>query len=60
MGIATFTGQTTASAAQETFTITNSTVSATSAIFVTVTNIGANDTRMTLERVKQAAGSWKL
>jgi hypothetical protein len=60
LGSAKFTGVTTASSAQETFTITNSEVSATSVIFVTVTNLGSNDCRLTLERVKPAAGSFTV
>jgi hypothetical protein len=60
VGSATFTGQTTASGAQETFTITNSEVSATSAMMVTVTNVGANDARMSLEQVKMGAGSFEV
>jgi len=59
-GVCTHTGITTASGAQQTFTITNSEVSATSAIFVTVNNIGSNDCRLTLERVKPAAGSFTV
>jgi hypothetical protein len=60
VGVCTFTGFTTAAAAAEVFTITNSFVSATSAIFVTVSNIGSNDAQMTLTRVKQAAGSFQV
>jgi len=60
IGSSTHTGVTTAAAAQETFTITNSEVSETSAMIVTVTNIGAADARMSLERVKQAAGSFTV
>lgn len=60
VGSATFTGQTTAAGAQATFTITNSQVAATSALFVTVTNVGSNDARMTLEQVKPAAGSFEV
>lgn len=60
VGSSTHTGVITASAAQETFTITNDQVSATSAMIVTVTNIGANDARMTLEQVKQGAGSFEV
>jgi len=59
-GVCTHTGITTAVGAQQTFTITNSEVSATSAIFVTVNNIGSNDCRLTLERVKPAAGSFTV
>lgn len=52
-----FTGFTTASAASQTFTITNSTVAATSGVFVTVAhvrNVNAN-IRLTLEDVEVAA-----
>lgn len=57
VGVATFTGLTTASAGTETLTINNSLVSATSAVFVTVSNLGANDAQMTLTRVLQGTGS---
>lgn len=60
VGVATFTGFTTAAAASQTFTITNSVVSATSAILVTVDNIGANDAQMTITRVKPGAGSFDV
>ncbi len=60
VGVATFTGQTTGAGVQATFTITNSTVAATSGIFVTVTNVGGNDARMTMERVFPAAGSFEV
>lgn len=58
--VATLTGQTTASAAQETFTITNSEIAATSGLIVTVGNTGVNDARITLEQVKPAAGSVEI
>jgi len=58
--VATLTGQTTATTAQETFTITNSEISATSGLIVTVGNTGAADARMTLEQVKPAAGSVEI
>lgn len=60
VSVSTFTGQVTASGAQETFTITNNAISATSAILVTVNNVGGNDARMTLEQVKPAAGSVEI
>jgi len=60
VGWAIFTGQTTAAAAQVTLTITNSICTADSVILATVSNKGANDARMTLERVKPAAGSFTL
>ena len=60
VGVGTFTGLTTAAAASQTFTITNSVVSATSAILATVSNLGSNDAQMTLTRVKQGAGSFEV
>jgi hypothetical protein len=60
VGVATFTGFTTAAAASETLTITNSKVSSTSAILVTVSNLGANDAQMTLQRIKQGAGTFDV
>lgn len=60
IGVCTFAGTTTAAGAQETFTITNDEVSATSGIIVTVANGGANDSRMSLEQVKPAAGSFEV
>lgn len=61
LGSATFTGLGTLTGAQETFTITNSAcTSAASVLFVTVTNIGAGDARMTMEQVKPAVGSFEV
>lgn len=57
LGTATFTGFTTAAAGTQTFTINNALVATTSALFVTVTNIGSNDAQMTMQRVKQTAGA---
>lgn len=57
-GMVTFTGFTTASAASQEFTITNSLVSATSSILVSISNEGANDAQMTVTRVKRGAGSF--
>jgi len=57
ISVLTLTGNTTASGAQETFTVTNSEISATSGLIVTVANGGTNDARLTLERVKPASGS---
>ena len=57
VGIAEYTGQTTGSTAQVTFVLTNNEISATSGIIATVNNIGANDARMTLERVEPGAGT---
>ena len=60
VGVVTLTGNTTATTAQETFTITNSEISATSGVMVTVSNVGTGDARMTLEQVKPAAGSMEI
>lgn len=57
---ATFTGFTTASAGTQTFTIVNSTISTTSQVILTVSNLGANDAQMTCMRVKQLAGSIEI
>lgn len=56
-GEATFTGQTTASAAEQVFTVTNSVSTTASVVFATVSNAGANDAQMALTRVEQKAGS---
>ncbi len=60
VGAATFTGFTTASSGTQTFTITNSLVSATSQLFVSIANEGANDAKMTILRVKRLAGSFEV
>jgi len=60
VGAATFTGFTTASSGTQTFTITNSLVSATSQLFVSIANEGANDARMQIQRVKRLAGSFEV
>lgn len=60
VGAATFTGFTTASAGTQTFTITNSIVTATSQVFVSIANEGANDAQMTVQRVKRLAGSFEV
>lgn len=58
VGVATFTGFTTAAGANEDFTITNSALGVGDGIFCTVSNTGANDADMTLEGViTQTAGS---
>lgn len=59
-GAGIFTGLTTASAASQQFTITNSVCTVNSRILATVANVGANDAKMTLERVKPLAGSFTL
>jgi len=60
VGAATFTGFTTASSGTQTFTITNSLVSATSQLFVSIANEGANDARMQIQRVKRLAGTFEV
>lgn len=55
---ATFTGFTTAAAASQAFTITNSAHTAGAGVFVTVANAGSNDAQMTLNRVNvETAGT---
>jgi len=53
----TYTGFTTAAAASQVFVVTNSKISATSQVLLTVSNLGANDAQMQLTRVKQGAGT---
>jgi len=60
VGYFTGTGFTTAAAASEVFTVTNSTVAATSAVLATGTNFGTNDARMTVTRVIPAAGNVQI
>src|SRR6185369_899398 len=59
VGVATFTGFTTASGSTQSFTITNSTILTTSGVIVTVANLNASaaGAEMTLLGVTQAAGS---
>ena len=58
VGQATFTGQTTGAGASQEFTINNSAIAAaTTAIFVTAANLGANDAQMTVTRVVPSAGA---
>lgn len=58
VGHATFTGYITAAGASQAFTISNTLVTASSAIMVTVANTGANDAQMTLMRVYPQVGSF--
>jgi hypothetical protein len=60
VGVATFTGFTTAAAATQVFTITNAVCTATSQIFVTASNEGANDAQMTVTRVNRGAGTFNV
>lgn len=57
---ATYTGFTTASAASQVFTITNSVVTTSSQVILTLCNEGANDAQMTIQRVKRLAGSLEV
>lgn len=57
VGQATFTGFTTASGANEIFTITNTLVTATSAVLLTVANGGANDAQMTMTQLLPSANT---
>lgn len=58
VGAATFTGFTTAAAATQDFTITNSLVTTSSQILCTVCNEGANDAQLQIRRITRAAGSF--
>lgn len=60
IGVATFTGFTTAGAASEVFTITNALVTVGSAILCSVSNLGANDAQMTVTRITPGAGSFDV
>lgn len=60
VGVATYTGQTTASTATITLTVTNSVVAATSAILATLSNVGTNDAELTVQQVKPASGSFTV
>jgi hypothetical protein len=60
VGVGTFTGVTTAAAASEVFTVTNSVCTATSAILCTIASVGAEDAQMTIQRVKPMAGSFTV
>ena len=58
VGVATFTGFTTAAAGTQDFTITNSTILATSGVFVSVAALSSgNASAMTITGITQAAGS---
>ena len=60
VGVATLTGLTTASAASQIFTITDSIVTVGSALLVSISNLGANDAQMTVTRVTPGAGSFTV
>lgn len=57
VGRATFTGFTTGAAGTQTFVITNSVVTTSSCVLVTVCNEGANDAQMNITRITRGAGS---
>ena len=59
-GYGTFTGLTTAAAASQVLTVTNTLCAATSAILCTVSDLSANDSKMTIQRVTPAAGSFSV
>lgn len=60
IGVATFTGFTTAAAATQQYTVTNSLVAATSGILVSISNLGANDAKVEIQRVTPGAGSFTV
>lgn len=60
VGRATFTGFTTAAGASQVFVITNTIVTTSSCVLVTVCNEGANDAQMTVTRVTRGAGSMSV
>jgi hypothetical protein len=60
VGQATFTGFTTAAAASQVFTITNSLIDTDSKVIVTACNEGSNDAQMTVMRVKRLSGSMEV
>ncbi len=55
-----FTGFTTASAAAQVFTITNTHIETDTALFVSACNAGANDAQMTVTRIKKLSGSMEV
>jgi hypothetical protein len=60
VGAVTFTGFTTAAAAKQVFTITNSEAALNSQILATVANEGANDAQMYITRINRAVGSFAV
>lgn len=60
VGQVTLTGQVLASGASQVLTITNGFISATSPVFVTVSNLGSNDAQLTVQRVQPKAGSLEV
>ena len=60
IGAATYTGLTTANGFQETLTVTNSEVSATSSIIFGLADGGTTDSQLIIRRLRAAAGSFSL
>lgn len=60
VGVATFTGLTTAPAALEVLTITCDKVDALSGVICSASNIGANDAQMTVTRIEYFVGSFEV
>ena len=60
VGVGTFTGLTTAAAASQVLTVTNSVCTVGSAILCSLSNLGANDAQMTITRVTPGAGSFTV
>ena len=58
VGVATFTGLTTAAAASQELTITNTLCTTGSAILCSLSTLGANDGQCTVTRVQPGAGSF--
>lgn len=59
-GVATFTGFTTAAAGSQVFTISNSLVTTSTGVLVSINNEGANDAQMTVQRVTRSAGQFTV
>jgi hypothetical protein len=60
VSVHTFTGFTTAAGATQQYTINNTLVSATSGILVSISNLGANDAKLEVQRVTPGAGSFTV
>lgn len=60
VGVATFTGLSTAAAASQVLTITNAVATVGSAILCSLSTLGANDAQCTITRVVPAAGSFTV
>ena len=60
VGAATFTGFTTAAAGSQAFVVTNSIVTTSSVLLVSVANEGANDAQLTITRIERSAGAFEV